>query len=186
MVRRKATPKRKAPAPPQQRRVAFQTLSPVAAAAAKPQPRRVAFQTLSPVAAAAAKPQPRYHQSTTFAPPRKRYSNLTSEPTWMNMMSSIRTKYGIPRKLKRKKKKKDKKKKKPTKAEKKAYQATLRNMTLKQKRQNRTGAMSMTLIEVVRAFPGAAHKLQVYPNRSSLNSLVSRIPGAKKKVGTFL
>ena len=157
MARIKATPKRKAPQP---RRVTFQTLPADASA--------------PPVAAA-------------FAPPSKRYSNLASEPTWMNMMSSIRTKYGISRKTKRKKKKgKKEKKKKPTKADKKAYQAALRNMTLKQKRRNRTGAMSMTLLELVRAFPGAAHKLQVYPNRSTLNSLVSSIPGAKKKVGTFL
>ena len=157
MARIKATPKRKAPQP---RRVTFQTLPADAGA--------------PPVAAA-------------FAPPSKRYSDLASEPTWMNMMSSLRTKYNVPRKTKRKKKeKKNKKKKKPTKADKKAYQAALRNMTLKQKRRNRTGAMSMTLMELVRAFPGAAHKLQVYLNRSTLNSLVSNIPGAKKKVGTFL
>ena len=186
MVRRKATHKRKAPvaAKPQPRRVAFQTLSP----AAKPQQSRVAFQTLSPVAAAAAKPQPR-RDGTTFAPPRKRYSDLASEPTWMNMMSSIRTKYGIPRKLKRKKKRKGKKKK-PTKAAKKAYQDALRNMIKPaarlKKKQNKTGALSMTLLDVVKAFPAASQILKVYPNRASLCSLVCSMKEAKKKLSTFL
>ena len=44
----------------------------------------------------------------------------------------------------------------------------------------------MSLLEVMQAFPDANKTLKVYPNRSTLNSLVSRAGGAKKKLHTFL
>ena len=75
----------------------------------------------------------------------------------------------------------------PTKTEQKAYQAKLRGMTLPARRgKERTTSLDLSLLNVVQAFPGANKILKVYPNRSSLNSLVNRMPGAKKKVATFL
>ena len=76
----------------------------------------------------------------------------------------------------------------PTKAEQKAYQARLRGMTLpaQRGRKKRTTSLDLSLLNVVQAFPGSNKILKVYPNRSSLNSLVNRMPGAKKKVATFL
>ena len=141
---------------------------------------------------------------------------LPSQKTWTDMMSRLKKKYGRPKKKRiqpaNKKKAYQAKlramilpkiqpanKKKayqaklramtlPTKTEQKAYQARLRSMTLpaQRGRKKRTTSLDLSLLNVVQAFPGADKILKVYPNRSSLNSLVNRMPGAKKKVATFL
>ena len=111
---------------------------------------------------------------------------LPSQATWMDMMSRLEAKHGPKRKRKSKKtKSKDKKTKKtkrPTKAEKKAYQAALKRMILKKSAK----AIEMTLLDVVKVLPDADRTLKVYPNRSTLNSLVRKMPNAKKKLWTFL
>ena len=63
----------------------------------------------------------------------------------------------------------------------------LRGMTLPARRETkRTTSVDLSLLDVVQAFPGANKTLKGYPNRSTLNSFVSRMGGAKKKVATFL
>ena len=74
------------------------------------------------------------------------------------------------------KKEKTTKRRRPTKAEKKAYQDALRNMIKPAARlKKKTGALSMTLLDVIKAFPAASQILKVYPNRASLCSLVCSI-----------
>lgn len=206
MVRQKAIPRRKRPATPAKaagpRRVTFTTLP---TAAPKPQQRRVAFTTLStdaPKQQRRVSIKPVSEKAYTYEPPKKKYSTLNSESTWMNMMSSIRKKYGIPRKVKKRRKTKVKKKKpakkpkrkKPTKTQKKAYQSALRSMIAptarvqkaQKKAQKRVTSVGISLQDVVKAFPAANKILNVYPRRASLCSLVCKMKEAKKKLSTFL
>ena len=153
MVRVKGTPLRRRPATPPQ------TVG----------PRRVAFTTLSTDAPKQKKGRVSNKTSYTYEPPKKKFSTLDSEGTWMNMMSSLRKQYNIPRKVKKVKKKK------PAKT------------TARVKKPRRSlNDVHITLEAVIKAFPARDKLLKVYPNRSSLCSLVCGMKESKKKLATFL
>lgn len=64
----------------------------------------------------------------------------------------------------------------------KNYQANLRGMVKKKK--GNTSATTSTLTKLVSSFPARNKPIKVFP-KSTLVSLVKRLPGAKKKVGNF-
>ena len=112
---------------------------------------------------------------------------LPSQKTWMDMMGRLEAKYG-PKKGKRKKvkkvrkKKRPAKKKRPSKKAQRTFRAKLRGMV----KRGKSVTLDMTLRRLVEAFPQADHALKVWPKRSSLYSTVGRVPGAKRKLNTFL
>ena len=113
---------------------------------------------------------------------------LPSQKTWMDMMGRLEAKYG-PKKGKRKKVKKVRKKKKrpakkkrPSKKAQCAFRAKLRGMV----KRGKSVTLDTTLRRLVQAFSQADHALKVWPKRSSLYSTVGRVPGAKRKLNTFL
>ena len=115
---------------------------------------------------------------------------LPSQKTWLDMTSRLENKYGRSRKKEDTEKplfQKDKDKASSSKqgGKKKTYQSMLRGMTLKPRRGKKTTSIDMSLLDVMQAFPGANKPLKVYPNQSTLNSLVSRAGGAKKNCPPF-
>ena len=113
---------------------------------------------------------------------------LPSQKTWMDMMERLEAKYGPQAKRtktkRRRKKKKVKtvKKKRPSKTAQRAFRAKLRGMV----KRDKSVTLDTTLRRLVEAFPQADHALKVWLKRSSLYSTVGRVPGAKRKLNTFL
>jgi len=116
---------------------------------------------------------------------------LPSQKTWMDMMERLEAKYGPQakrtktkrkRKVKKAEKVKKVKKKRPSKKAQRAFRANLRGMVKRWK----SVTLDTTLRQLVQAFPQADHALKVWPKRSSLYSSVGRVPGAKRKLNTYL
>ena len=63
------------------------------------------------------------------------------------------------------------------------YRKKMRGMV---RRRRTTGTLDKTLMELMTAFPGRGHSQRFYPKVSTLSSLVSRAPGAKRKVASDL
>ena len=118
-----------------------------------------------------------------------RTTPLPSQKTWTTMMERLEAKYGR-RKKTSKKKKKNKKNKKPSKKKKKtpskkaqrAFRAKMRGMV----KRGKSVGVETSLRRLMQRFPQADHALKVYPKRGSLYSTVGRVPGAKRKLNTFL
>ena len=116
---------------------------------------------------------------------------LPSQKTWMDMMERLEAKYGPQakrtktkrkRKVKKAEKVKKVKKKRPSKKAQRAFRAKLRGMV----KRGKSVTLDTTLRRLVQAFPQADHALKVWPKRSSLYSSVGRVPGAKRKLNTYL
>ena len=111
---------------------------------------------------------------------------LPSQKTWMDMMGRLEAKYGPKKRKKvkkvRKKKKRPAKKKRPSKKAQRAFRAKLRGMV----KRGKSVTLDTTPRRLVQAFPQVDHALKVWPKRSSLYSTVGRVPGAKRKLNTFL
>ena len=115
-----------------------------------------------------------------------RTTPLPSQKTWTAMMERLEAKYGRRKRTKkprrRKKKRKPKKKKKPSKKAQRAFRAKMRGMV----KRGKSVGVETSLRRLMQRFPQADHALKVYPKRGSLYSTVGRMPGAKRKLNTFL
>ena len=114
-----------------------------------------------------------------------RTTPLPSQKTWTAMMERLEAKYGRrkrTKKTRRRKKKKPKKKKKPSKKAQRAFRAKMRAMV----KRGKSVGVETSLRRLMQRFPQADHALKVYPKRGSLYSTVGRVPGAKRKLNTFL
>ena len=69
-----------------------------------------------------------------------------------------------------------------TKKQRQGYQKKLRGMTKKAK----SNLMQKTLMELMREFPNRTYSQRFHPKVSTLNSLVARAPGSKRKVATYI
>lgn len=104
------------------------------------------------------------------------------------MMERLEAKYGrrkrTKKKTRRRKKKKARKgkKKKPSKKAQRAFRAKMRGMV----KRGKSVVLETSLRRLMQRFPQADHALKVYPKRGSLYSTVGRVPGAKRKLNTFL
>lgn len=115
-----------------------------------------------------------------------RTTPLPSQKTWTAMMERLEAKYGRRKRTKktrrRKKKKRKPKKKKPSKKAQRAFRAKMRAMV----KRGKSVVLETSLRDLMQRFPQADHALKVYPKRGSLYSTVGRVPGAKRKLNTFL
>lgn len=115
-----------------------------------------------------------------------RTTPLPSQKTWTAMMERLEAKYGRRKRTKkprrRKKKKARKGKKKPSKKAQRAFRAKMRGMV----KRGKSVGVETSLRRLMQRFPQADHALKVYPKRGSLYSTVGRMPGAKRKLNTFL
>lgn len=116
-----------------------------------------------------------------------RTTPLPSQKTWTAMMERLEAKYGRRKRTKKtrkgkKRKPKKKKKKKPSKKAQRAFRAKMRGMV----KRGKSVVLETSLRGLMQRFPQADHALKVYPKRGSLYSTVGRVPGAKRKLNTFL
>lgn len=114
-----------------------------------------------------------------------RTSPLPSQKTWTAMMERLEAKYGRrkrTKKTRRRKKKRKPKKKKPSKKAQRAFRAKMRAMV----KRGKSVGVETSLRRLMQRFPQADHALKVYPKRGSLYSTVGCVPGAKRKLNTFL
>ena len=114
-----------------------------------------------------------------------RTTPLPSQKTWTAMMERLEAKYGRrqrTKKTRRRKKKRKPKKKKPSKKAQRAFRAKMRGMV----KRGKSVGVETSLRRLMQRFPQADHALKVYPKRGSLYSTVGRVPGAKRKLNTFL
>lgn len=116
-----------------------------------------------------------------------RTTPLPSQKTWTAMMERLEAKYGRRKRTKkktrrRKKKARKGKKKKPSKKAQRAFRAKMRAMV----KRGKSVGVETSLRRLMQRFPQADHALKVYPKRGSLYSTVGRVPGAKRKLNTFL
>lgn len=115
-----------------------------------------------------------------------RTTPLPSQKTWTAMMERLEAKYGRRKRTKkrtrRRKKKRKPKKKKPSKKAQRAFRAKMRAMV----KRGKSVGVETSLRRLMQRFPQADHALKVYPKRGSLYSTVGRVPGAKRKLNTFL
>ena len=115
-----------------------------------------------------------------------RTTPLPSQKTWTAMMERLEAKYGrrkrTKKKTRRRKKKRKPKKKKPSKKAQRAFRAKMRGMV----KRGKSVVLETSLRRLMQRFPQADHALKVYPKRGSLYSTVGRVPGAKRKLNTFL
>ena len=114
-----------------------------------------------------------------------RTTPLPSQKTWTAMMERLEAKYGRRKRTKkprRRKKKRKPKKKKPSKKAQRAFRAKMRGMV----KRGKSVVLETSLRDLMQRFPQADRALKVYPKRGSLYSTVGRVPGAKRKLNTFL
>lgn len=112
-----------------------------------------------------------------------RTTPLPSQKTWTAMMERLEAKYGRRKRTKKTRRRKKKpKKKKPSKKAQRAFRAKMRAMV----KRGKSVGVETSLRRLMQRFPQADHALKVYPKRGSLYSTVGRVPGAKRKLNTFL